>query len=76
MKRLLVLLLIVTLLGCDNAAYKEHNRRVTLYDQTGKVLRIWEGSINYESPYGGTFRFRFNGEDVSIQGTFTVEDVK
>lgn len=50
-------------------------RRVTLYDQNGKVVKAWEGRFKIEVIGGFISFIDDNGKDVKVSGTVVVEEL-
>ena len=51
------------------------NRRVTLYSNSGSVIRTWEGRMNIEGLEGTAPRFMLDGKAFNIDGTYVIEEI-
>jgi hypothetical protein len=49
------------------------DRKITLYDMSGKTIREWRTTAKVEDR-GGTCFFIVNGKAVTISGTFIIEE--
>jgi len=79
---ILALAICSALSGCgafENAGKHLHSsltgldRKITLYDMTGKPIREWRTQAKVEDR-GGTCFFIVNGKAVTISGTFIIEE--
>ncbi len=84
MKKMLLVLALLVFLGCEAAEKaSKHikssvvglNRRVTLYDCGGNVIKQWEGRFMIE-PFGSGISFIHNGHEVKVVGIIVVEETK
>ena len=86
MKKLVMMLLAVTLLMCAGCTEKQRQgishwksdliglkRIITLYGENGKAIKTWEGRYKVETS-GCTARFLHDGKAIIISGTFIIEE--
>ena len=81
-KLILSLILVATLSGCGLQNQIKHlkssvvglNRKITLYDANGKVIREWNTKAKIEDN-GGTCYFITEGKAYTISGTFIIEEL-
>ena len=84
MKKLLIIVLILTFLGCERmtknvkhlqSGWTGLNRRVTLYGCDGHVIQSWEGKFMIELNGASASWIDDNNKEVKISGTFVVEEI-
>lgn len=56
------------------SSIKSVKRRVTLYSNDGKVLRVWEGRLDIEVIGSFVFFVDESGSHVKVSGTIVVEE--
>lgn len=85
MKKILVLmfLLIPFLSGCGSLSNQlKHfqssmiglNREISLYDYSGKVIRIWETRSKIEDNGGTVYFLDAHGKAITISGIYVIEE--
>ena len=80
-KQLILLASILLFSGCGLQNGLKHaqsslmglDRKITLYDGTGKVIREWRTRAKVEDK-GGSCYFIVEGKAVTISGTFVIEE--
>lgn len=81
--KLLILLALVTVTGCGeitNLSKHLHsslsglNRKITLYNSNGGIIREWVTQAKVEDK-GGTCFFVVNGKAITVSGTFIIEEL-
>ena len=85
MKRIFFIGLIAFLLtGCQELAQTGKHlkssmvglqRKATLYNTNGEIIKQWEGKFQVETGDGGYCRFMLNNKTVYISGTYTIEEL-
>lgn len=82
MKLIPFLIAMVLLTGCgeiQNASKHVHssftglNRKITLYNSAGGVIRQWQTTAKVEDK-GGTCFFIVDGKAITVSGTFVIEE--
>ena len=84
MKKVIIVLSILVLFSCEKWEKEvKHiksdlsglNRKITLFDCDGDVIRSWEGHFRIELIGNSASWIDNNNKDVKISGTFIIEEL-
>ena len=84
MKKIIIVLSILVLFSCEKLTKKvKHiqsdlsglNRKITLLNSDGDVIRSWEGNFMIELKGNSASWIDDNNKEVKISGTFIIEEL-
>ena len=84
MKKIIIVLSILVLFSCEKWEKKvKHiksdlsglNRKITLFDCDGEVIRSWEGNFRIELIGNSASWIDNDNKDMKISGTFIIEEL-